>query len=410
MKKGRKADDPSFAIKLAKAVLKLPLVPNAVVGLVKLLDRYGLAPKALLDELPFHTSMYVTNMASIGMTRVYHHIYNFGNTSLFFSMGTPQRSNQPDMKGEISRKCILPIGITADRARVQRRDLRQTLCRDEALSDQPYDWNSRRRRSTTMRAASSMNQSPARLPRRKRQARPHENGADHRGKPGYWRSLRAGLPAGGLADGVLLPSEPGSCRSTGPGNGAIALQCDVADSEAVRRAVQETKAFLPHVDALVNNAGIASQELLTDVTDEQWRRMVDTNLSGAFYLCPGRAAGDDLPAGRLHRECFQHLGPHRGQLRGALFRRQGGLIGLTRGLAKEVGPSGVRVNCVCPGVIRTDMLSTFTPDDLAELARRDPFGPSGHPGGRGPGRAVAFRPESAFITGQVLGVDGGFPA
>ena len=70
--------------------------------------------KALLDELPFHTSMYVTNMASIGMTRVYHHIYNFGNTSLFFSMGTPQRSNQPDMKGEISRKCILPIGITAD--------------------------------------------------------------------------------------------------------------------------------------------------------------------------------------------------------------------------------------------------------------------------------------------------------
>ena len=67
-----------------------------------------------MDELPFHTSMYVTNMASIGMTRVYHHIYNFGNTSLFFSMGTPQRSNQPDMKGEISRKCILPIGITAD--------------------------------------------------------------------------------------------------------------------------------------------------------------------------------------------------------------------------------------------------------------------------------------------------------
>ena len=114
IEKGRKADDPSFAIKLAKAVLKLPLVPNVLVGLVKLLDRYGLAPKALLDELPFHTSMYVTNMASIGMTRVYHHIYNFGNTSLFFSMGTPQRSNQPDMKGEISRKCILPIGITAD--------------------------------------------------------------------------------------------------------------------------------------------------------------------------------------------------------------------------------------------------------------------------------------------------------
>ena len=67
--------------------------------------------------------------------------------------------------------------------------------------------------------------------------------------------------------------------------GAIALQCDVADSASVRQAVQEAGAYLPHVDALINNAGIASQELLTDVTDEQWRRMVDTNLSGAFYLC-----------------------------------------------------------------------------------------------------------------------------
>ena len=110
----RGEDKKNFADKLAKAVLVVPGLATGIVALVRLLDRYGLCPGALLDELPFHTSMYVTNMASIGMTRVYHHIYNFGNTSLFFSMGTPQRSNQPDMKGEISRKCILPIGITAD--------------------------------------------------------------------------------------------------------------------------------------------------------------------------------------------------------------------------------------------------------------------------------------------------------
>ena len=87
-----------------------------------------------------------------------------------------------------------------------------------------------------------------------------------------------------------------------------------------------------------------------------------------------------------------------------------GLIGLTRGLAKEAGPSGVRVNCVCPGVIRTDMLSTFTPDDLAELADETPLGRLGTP--EDVARAVLWLsgPESAFITGQVLGVDGGFPA
>ncbi|MEG0492244.1 MAG: 2-oxo acid dehydrogenase subunit E2 [Clostridia bacterium] len=110
----RKPENPGFAVKLAGFALKIPLLPNLVVGLIKLLDRYGLLPKVLLDALPFHTSMYVTNMASIGMTRVYHHIYNFGNVGLFFSIGNPQRSYTVDAGGKVIRKCTLPIGITAD--------------------------------------------------------------------------------------------------------------------------------------------------------------------------------------------------------------------------------------------------------------------------------------------------------
>ena len=109
----RKEDADNSTLKVAKLLMN-PFLANIVVWLARVLDRYGIMPRWLLNASPFHTSMFVTNMASIGMTRVYHHIYNFGNTSLFFSMGTPQRSNQPDMKGEISRKCILPIGITAD--------------------------------------------------------------------------------------------------------------------------------------------------------------------------------------------------------------------------------------------------------------------------------------------------------
>lgn len=110
----RKEETAGFALKLATFLMKVPVLPGLVVGLVKLLDRYGLCPKAFIDELPFHTSMYITNNASIGLMKVYHHIYNFGNTSLFFGMGVPKRFNTVDAKGNVIRKCQLPIGITAD--------------------------------------------------------------------------------------------------------------------------------------------------------------------------------------------------------------------------------------------------------------------------------------------------------
>ena len=110
----RKEETAGFILGLASFLMKVPLLPNLVVGLVKLLDRYGLCPKALLDGLPFHTGMYITNNASIGLMKVYHHIYNFGNTSLFFGMGVPKRFNTVDGQGKVIRKCVLPMGITAD--------------------------------------------------------------------------------------------------------------------------------------------------------------------------------------------------------------------------------------------------------------------------------------------------------
>ena len=110
----RKPESAGLTLKLATFLMKVPLLPNLVVGLVRLLDRYGLCPKFLLDAIPFHTSMFVTNMASIGMHRVYHHIYNFGSTCLFFSLGTPVRSYGVDAAGKVVRKRMLPIGATAD--------------------------------------------------------------------------------------------------------------------------------------------------------------------------------------------------------------------------------------------------------------------------------------------------------
>ena len=110
----RVEDSKNFADKLARAVLAVPVLPTLVVGLVRLLDRYGLCPGALLDELPFHTGMFITNNASIGLHHVNHHIYNFGSTSLFFGMGTVERSVAMDAKGTAKMKRWLPIGVTAD--------------------------------------------------------------------------------------------------------------------------------------------------------------------------------------------------------------------------------------------------------------------------------------------------------
>ena len=111
---GRRTDDDSFAIKLASALLKVPLLPNLVVHVANFLDHHDLFPKALMDALPFHTSLFVTNMASIGMTRVYHHIYNFGDTTMFLSLGCPERSHAVDATGKVFRKCTLPMGMTVD--------------------------------------------------------------------------------------------------------------------------------------------------------------------------------------------------------------------------------------------------------------------------------------------------------
>ena len=109
----RGVENQNFVDKLVRVLFAIPGLPTAIVGLVRLLDRYGLCPGALLDELPFHTSMYITNNASIGLHHVNHHIYNFGSTSLFFGMGTAERVAVVE-KGATRMKRFLPIGITAD--------------------------------------------------------------------------------------------------------------------------------------------------------------------------------------------------------------------------------------------------------------------------------------------------------
>ena len=110
----RKPSTVNLTDRVAKTLLAIPGFPTLVVGIAKLLDRYGLMPKFLYAASPFHTSLFLTNMASIGMPYVYHHIYNFGTTSIFLSMGKVEKVSTAGSGGSIVFKRMLPLGVTLD--------------------------------------------------------------------------------------------------------------------------------------------------------------------------------------------------------------------------------------------------------------------------------------------------------
>ena len=192
------------------------------------------------------------------------------------------------------------------------------------------------------------------------------------------------------------------------GREAIAVQADVADSRAVEDMVRQTEDALGPVTLLVNNAGISWYGLFQDTDDSTWDRVLAVNLTGAR-----NAARAVLP--RMISEkagCIINISSMWG-LRGASCEvayacSKAGIIGLTRSLALEVAPSGIRVNCVAPGCIETDMVRVLGPETRDMLIGETPLGRLGTP--EDIAHAVAFlaSEKASFLTGQVLGADGGF--
>ena len=189
--------------------------------------------------------------------------------------------------------------------------------------------------------------------------------------------------------------------------GCIAIQCDVASRASCELAFHAVEQAMGRVDVLVCNAGIAQQKLFTDITPEEWQHMLDVNLSGAFHLCqlalPGmirRKAGRILTVssmwGQTGGSCEVHYSA-----------AKAGLIGLTKALAKEEGPSGITVNCVAPGVIDTDMMAAFTAEDKAALAEETPVGRLGSADEVAQLLVFLAGESAGYITGQVFGVNGG---
>ena len=189
--------------------------------------------------------------------------------------------------------------------------------------------------------------------------------------------------------------------------GVLAVQCDVASRASCELAFRAAEQALGRVDVLVSNAGIAQQKLFTDITPDEWQHMLDVNLSGAFHLCqlalPGmirRKAGRILTVssmwGQTGGSCEVHYSA-----------AKAGLIGLTKALAKEEGPSGITVNCVAPGVIDTDMMAAFTAEDKAALAEETPVGRLGSADEVAQLLVFLAGESAGYITGQVFGVNGG---
>lgn len=189
--------------------------------------------------------------------------------------------------------------------------------------------------------------------------------------------------------------------------GGWAVEADVSDPVQVGRMVDNVLEKFCQLDILICNAGIAQQKLFGDLTDQDWRRMFAVNVDGIFYAI--RAA---LPH-FIHRKAGRILtlssmwGQVGGSCEVAYSAAKAAVIGLTKALAKELGPSGITVNCVSPGVIDTEMNANLGPEDLAVLAEETPLGRVGRPEEVAEALWYLASPGAKFITGQILAPNGG---
>lgn len=193
------------------------------------------------------------------------------------------------------------------------------------------------------------------------------------------------------------------------GISALPLYADIGDADSVRTMFDNFAVNFQSLDVLVNNAGIAAQKLFTDITPEDWREMTAVNLDGVFYCCREALRRYMLPC---HSGAILNISSMWGQVGASCevhySAAKAGVIGLTKALAKEVGLSGIRVNCVAPGVVMTEMMKGFDEQTIKALREETPLNTLGTPEDVAAAAFFLCQDSARFITGQVLGVNGGF--
>ena len=189
--------------------------------------------------------------------------------------------------------------------------------------------------------------------------------------------------------------------------GAVPVRCDVKHSDSVRIAVNRAIEAMGQIDVLICNAAVADYNLITDISETGWEEIIDTNLNGVFY-----AVRHVLPSMISRKSgCIITVGSMWGEVGAscevAYSASKAGVIGLTKALAKEVGPSGIRVNCISPGLIDTDMNKSVDESAIDEIAEETPLGRVGNPEEVAKVMEFLASEDASFVTGQIIPVNGG---
>ena len=200
----------------------------------------------------------------------------------------------------------------------------------------------------------------------------------------------------------LYEKEHEKARAVAETTGATAICCDVADSGAVKAAFAQ----IPNVDILVCNAGICHTGLINQISEAEWDRQFAVNVKG-IYLCVNAAMPHFLSK---QSGCIITVSSMWGQVgascEAAYSATKGAVIALSKALAQELGPAGIRVNCIAPGVIETDMCANVSAETMEDLKGQTPVGRNGTPADVA--QAMLYLADAEFVTGQVLPVNGGF--
>ena len=200
----------------------------------------------------------------------------------------------------------------------------------------------------------------------------------------------------------LYEKNHAAARAVAEKTGASALCCDVADSSAVAQAFEK----IGDIDVLICNAGICHTGLMSQLSEKDWDRLFAVNVKG-IYNCVNAAMPAFL---KKHSGCIITVSSMWGQVGAscevAYSATKGAVIAMTKALAQELGPSGIRVNCVAPGVIETDMCADVSPDTMEQLRQESLVGRNGKP--EDVAQAMEYLANAEFVTGQVLPVNGGF--
>ena len=199
----------------------------------------------------------------------------------------------------------------------------------------------------------------------------------------------------------LYEKEHDAAQAVAQETGATAICCDVADYAAVQKAFSQ----IPDVDVLVCNAGICHYGLMSQMPEADWDRTFAVNVKG-MYTCINAATPYFL---QKQAGCIITVSSMWGQVGAscevAYSATKGAVIAMTKALAQELGPSGVRCNCIAPGVIETDMCKDVAPETMAQLAEDGLVGRNGT--GEDIAQAMLYLADASFVTGQILPVNGG---